>query len=108
MGTTGPQFLDPPGFECSPISSTNVVNFTTSLLVRAGSLQAEPWYQAPTWPEEEGAQTKMMHFEVGVVIEHGFGLKAVPSAPRRCGFHSTTESQAGLTRSRRAAGAGPC
>jgi catechol 2,3-dioxygenase-like lactoylglutathione lyase family enzyme len=30
------------------------------------SLQAEPWYQAPTWPEEEGAQTKMMHFEVSV------------------------------------------
>lgn len=30
------------------------------------SLQAERWYQPPTWPEEAGAQTKMMHFEVAV------------------------------------------
>ena len=30
------------------------------------SFQAEEWYQPPTWPEETGAQTKMMHFEVAV------------------------------------------
>jgi len=24
------------------------------------------WYEPPTWPEEPGALTKMMHFEVGV------------------------------------------
>lgn len=30
------------------------------------SFQAEEWYVPPTWPEEGGAQTKMMHFEVGV------------------------------------------
>lgn len=30
------------------------------------SFQAEAWYQPPTWPEVEGAQTKMMHLEVTV------------------------------------------
>jgi catechol 2,3-dioxygenase-like lactoylglutathione lyase family enzyme len=30
------------------------------------SFQAEPWYEPPTWPEERGALTKMMHLEVVV------------------------------------------
>ncbi len=30
------------------------------------SFQAEEWYQPPTWPEADGAQSKMMHFEVAV------------------------------------------
>jgi catechol 2,3-dioxygenase-like lactoylglutathione lyase family enzyme len=30
------------------------------------SFQAEPWYDPPTWPETQSAQTKMMHFEVAV------------------------------------------
>ena len=28
------------------------------------NVQAEEWYQPPSWPERPGAQTKMMHFEV--------------------------------------------
>jgi catechol 2,3-dioxygenase-like lactoylglutathione lyase family enzyme len=31
----------------------------------AVSFQAEEWYESPTWPEKQGRQTKMMHFEVG-------------------------------------------
>jgi catechol 2,3-dioxygenase-like lactoylglutathione lyase family enzyme len=30
------------------------------------SFQAEEWYQPPVWPEEPGAQTKMLHFEIAV------------------------------------------
>jgi catechol 2,3-dioxygenase-like lactoylglutathione lyase family enzyme len=30
------------------------------------SFQAEEWYQPPVWPEEPGAQTKMLHLEIGV------------------------------------------
>ena len=30
------------------------------------SLQAEEWYQPPVWPEEPGAQTKMIHLEITV------------------------------------------
>jgi catechol 2,3-dioxygenase-like lactoylglutathione lyase family enzyme len=27
---------------------------------------ASEWYEPPVWPEEPGAQAKMMHFEIGV------------------------------------------
>jgi hypothetical protein len=30
------------------------------------SFQAEEWYQPPLWPEEPGAQTKMLHFDIEV------------------------------------------
>lgn len=30
------------------------------------NIQAEPWYQPPTWPEAADTQHKMMHFEVEV------------------------------------------
>lgn len=30
------------------------------------SFQAEEWYQPPVWPEEPGAQAKMLHFEIAV------------------------------------------
>jgi catechol 2,3-dioxygenase-like lactoylglutathione lyase family enzyme len=30
------------------------------------SFQAEEWYQPPVWPEEPGAQTKMLHFDIEV------------------------------------------
>lgn len=55
------------------------------------SFQAEVWYQPPTWPEEPGSQTKMMHFEVGVddlddavarVVRAG-GRVAEPQPPDR-------------------------
>lgn len=30
------------------------------------NIQAEDWYEPPNWPEQGGAQTKMMHFEIEV------------------------------------------
>jgi predicted enzyme related to lactoylglutathione lyase len=30
------------------------------------SFQAEEWYEPPVWPEERGAQAKMIHFEIAV------------------------------------------
>jgi len=30
------------------------------------SFQAEEWYEPPVWPEEPGALSKMMHFEIAV------------------------------------------
>ena len=31
------------------------------------NVQAEPWYVPPAWPEEPGAQHKMIHFELSPV-----------------------------------------
>jgi catechol 2,3-dioxygenase-like lactoylglutathione lyase family enzyme len=28
------------------------------------NFQAEEWYEPPVWPEQRGAQTKMLHFEI--------------------------------------------
>jgi catechol 2,3-dioxygenase-like lactoylglutathione lyase family enzyme len=28
------------------------------------NFQAEDWYRPPTWPEQPGEQTKMLHFEI--------------------------------------------
>ena len=28
------------------------------------NFQGEEWYEPPVWPEERGAQTKMLHFEI--------------------------------------------
>lgn len=30
------------------------------------NIQAEAWYEPPVWPEQPGAQTKMLHFEIQV------------------------------------------
>lgn len=30
------------------------------------NIQAESWYEPPIWPEQPGAQTKMLHFEIQV------------------------------------------
>lgn len=30
------------------------------------NVQGETWYEPPTWPEQPGAQGKMLHFEVEV------------------------------------------
>lgn len=30
------------------------------------SIQGEEWYEPPLWPEQPGAQDKMMHFEISV------------------------------------------
>lgn len=55
------------------------------------SLQAEEWYEPPTWPEVPGALTKMLHFEVGtddldaavaLVVRSG-GREASPQPPDR-------------------------
>jgi hypothetical protein len=30
------------------------------------NIQGEPWYQAPTWPERDDKQAKMIHIEIEV------------------------------------------
>jgi catechol 2,3-dioxygenase-like lactoylglutathione lyase family enzyme len=30
------------------------------------NIQGEEWYQPPVWPEQPGAQDKMLHFEIAV------------------------------------------
>lgn len=52
------------------------------------SFQAEEWYQPPVWPEETGAQTKMLHFEISVddleaAIAHAIaaGAREAPHQP---------------------------
>jgi len=52
------------------------------------SFQAESWYEPPTWPETEGAPTKMMHLEVevdsldeAVAIVVGAGGQEAPHQP---------------------------
>jgi catechol 2,3-dioxygenase-like lactoylglutathione lyase family enzyme len=30
------------------------------------NIQGATWYRRPSWPEQDGAQTKMLHFEVEV------------------------------------------
>lgn len=57
----------------------------------AVSFQAEEWYEPPTWPEEPGRASKMMHFEVGVedmdaavaAVIHAGGREAWPQPPDR-------------------------
>ncbi len=55
------------------------------------NLQAEDWYEPPTWPEESGRHGKMMHFEflvadlessVQLVLERG-GSEAAYQPPDR-------------------------
>jgi catechol 2,3-dioxygenase-like lactoylglutathione lyase family enzyme len=53
-------------------------------------IQAEPWYEPPVWPEEPGAQTKMLHFEMWVgdmdaAVAHALAAGAVegPQPPGR-------------------------
>lgn len=52
------------------------------------SFQAEEWYQPPTWPEEPGSQTKMLHFEMGaddleaaVALVVSLGGRVAPHQP---------------------------
>lgn len=52
------------------------------------NIQAEDWYVAPVWPEEDDAQTKMMHFEIEVdhvpnAVERALalGAKEAPNQP---------------------------
>jgi catechol 2,3-dioxygenase-like lactoylglutathione lyase family enzyme len=52
------------------------------------AFQAEPWYEAPTWPEAQGAQTKMMHLEVivddvdaAVQLVESVGGRIAPNQP---------------------------
>lgn len=52
------------------------------------SFQAEDWYQPPVWPEQSGAQAKMLHFEMRVddlesAIAHAVaaGARVAPHQP---------------------------
>jgi catechol 2,3-dioxygenase-like lactoylglutathione lyase family enzyme len=54
------------------------------------NFQAEEWYQPPVWPEEQGAQAKMIHFEVLVddmdaAVAHALaaGGRQAPTQPER-------------------------
>jgi catechol 2,3-dioxygenase-like lactoylglutathione lyase family enzyme len=49
------------------------------------NIQSEPWYRPPVWPERDGEQTKMLHFEIivddlGAAVEHAEACGAVPAA----------------------------
>jgi predicted enzyme related to lactoylglutathione lyase len=55
------------------------------------NIQAESWYRPPTWPEQPGLPTKMMHLEVlvddleaavALVLDAG-GSEASPQPPDR-------------------------
>jgi catechol 2,3-dioxygenase-like lactoylglutathione lyase family enzyme len=55
------------------------------------NIQGEPWYEPPTWPEQAGAQAKMLHLEVevddvpaavGLALEAG-GTEALWQPPDR-------------------------
>lgn len=53
------------------------------------NVQAEPWYQAPAWPERSGEPAKMMHFEIFVddleaAVGHvlAIGGSEAPQQPR--------------------------
>lgn len=61
------------------------------------SLQAEPWYQPPTWPEEAGAQTKMMHFEVAV-DDLEAAVRLVQEAGGRVAAHQPPDRDPGRLR----------
>ena len=52
------------------------------------SFQAEEWYQPPVWPEEPGAQAKMLHFDFAVddleaAVAHAIaaGARVAPHQP---------------------------
>lgn len=52
------------------------------------NFQAEAWYQPPIWPEQPGAQTKMLHFEIQVedmeaAVAHAVaaGARTAPHQP---------------------------
>lgn len=52
------------------------------------NIQAEAWYQPPVWPEQPGAQTKMLHFEILVedmdaAVAHAVaaGARIAPQQP---------------------------
>lgn len=46
------------------------------------SFQAEAWYEPPVWPEEPGAQTKMLHLEIHVDDVHAAVERAVALGAR--------------------------
>ena len=50
------------------------------------SFQAEEWYQSPTWPEEEGLQAKMIHFEM-LVADLDAAVAEVIAAGGRMAVH---------------------
>jgi catechol 2,3-dioxygenase-like lactoylglutathione lyase family enzyme len=52
------------------------------------NFQAEAWYQPPVWPEQPGAQTKMLHFEIlvedmdaAVAYAVAVGARVAPHQP---------------------------
>ena len=51
------------------------------------NIQAEDWYEPPVWPEEPGAQMKMLHFEietddVAAAVAHAVANGARQASPQ--------------------------
>ncbi len=56
------------------------------------SFQAERWYEPPVWPEQPGAQTKMIHLEIAVddveaAVERALTLGATVATPQPSDRH---------------------
>lgn len=57
------------------------------------NFQAESWYKPPVWPEQPGAQTKMLHFEIQVDNVEAAVAYAVAAGARVAPHQPTDRSQ---------------
>jgi catechol 2,3-dioxygenase-like lactoylglutathione lyase family enzyme len=51
------------------------------------NFQSEPWYEPPVWPEQPGANSKMLHFEIQVedvnaAVERAVAAGAIVASPQ--------------------------
>lgn len=60
------------------------------------SFQAEAWYQPPTWPEEEGLQAKMIHFEMSVDDLEAAVSEVIAAGGRTAPYQPADRDQARL------------
>jgi catechol 2,3-dioxygenase-like lactoylglutathione lyase family enzyme len=59
------------------------------------NIQAEDWYEPPVWPEQPGALTKMLHFEVetddvDAAVAHALAAGAREAEPQPEGRNPAT------------------
>lgn len=60
------------------------------------NIQAEEWYQPPVWPEQPGAQAKMLHFEIQVTDLEAAVAFAVEAGGRVAEHQPANRSPDGL------------
>ena len=60
------------------------------------NIQAEEWYEPPVWPEEPGAQAKMLHFEILVDDLEAAIAHAVAAGATVAPHQPDDRNQAGL------------